>query len=72
MKYFLLLLLIVGLTLPVQAQRHSRGSGRKDVHVGGYYRKNGNVCSAALPGCTRIGQSQFVPQFSIVQQSTQL
>lgn len=40
MKHLLLLFLIFSVVAcPAQAQRHS--SGRKDVHVSGYYRKNG-------------------------------
>lgn len=41
MKNLLVLLLLLMAVYPAQAQGHSRGSGRKDVHVGGYYRKDG-------------------------------
>jgi hypothetical protein len=53
MKYLLVLLLMLGLALPITAQRQSRGSGRTDVHVGGYYRKNGTYVQPhyrAVPG----------------------
>ena len=54
MKRLLLFLLLLGVaTQPAQSQRHSRGSGRHDVHVGGYYRKNGTYVHShdrAAPG----------------------
>ena len=54
MKYFLLLLLILSITVsPVAAQRRSRGSGRSDVHVSGHYTKKGTYVQPydrAAPG----------------------
>jgi hypothetical protein len=54
MKHLLLLLLLLAVAVqPAQSQRHSRGSGRHDVHVGGYYRKNGTYVHShdrAAPG----------------------
>jgi hypothetical protein len=54
MKRLLLLLLLLAVAVqPAQSQRHSRGSGRHDVHVGGYYRKNGTYVHShdrAAPG----------------------
>jgi hypothetical protein len=54
MKRLLLLLLILGIVVcPADGQRRSRGSGRKDVHVEGYYRKNGTYVhphDRAAPG----------------------
>ena len=54
MKQALLLLLIVAaVAIPSQAQRHSRGSGRHDVHVRSYTRKDGTYVHShdrAAPG----------------------
>lgn len=54
MKHLLLLLLLLAVAVqPAESQRHSRGSGRHDVHVGGYYRKNGTYVHShdrAAPG----------------------
>jgi hypothetical protein len=53
MQRLLLLLLLLAVAHPAQSQRHSRGSGRHDVHVGGYYRKNGTYVHShdrAAPG----------------------
>jgi hypothetical protein len=53
-KYVLLLLLILSIAVsPATAEQHSRSSGRKDVHVNGYYRKNGTYVHShdrAAPG----------------------
>lgn len=52
MKHLMLLLLVFAIVVcPAHAQRHS--SGRKDVHVSGYYRKNGTYVHShdrAAPG----------------------
>src|SRR6202140_4039933 len=54
MKYFLLLLLILSITVsPVAAQRRSRGSGRTDVPVSGHCTKKGTYVQPydrAAPG----------------------
>jgi len=55
MKFFLMLLLVLGFVISpaIAGQRSNRDSGRKDVHVGGYYRKNGTYVSnhyRASPG----------------------
>lgn len=57
MRKLLFLLVFIHLVIcPMVAQRRSRGSGRKDVHVSGYQRKNGTYVRShdrAAPGLGR-------------------